>query len=42
MDWEKLIEIMKIIKTGDNIVFDNDDGVFKITKLEEAPMKVQD
>ncbi len=42
MEWEKLIELMKVIRTGNNIVFDNSDGVFKITKLEEAPIIMRD
>ena len=33
-DFKKVQEVMKIIKVGDDIVFDNEFGVFKIIKLE--------
>ena len=31
----KLERLMKEIKVNDNILFDNEDGVFKIIKLED-------
>ena len=32
---EQIVELMDIIKVGDDIVFDNMFGTFKIIKLEE-------
>ena len=39
--WKKIIEMMKLIKTGDNILFDIEDGVFKITKLDSPNYAIQ-
>ncbi len=33
---EHIIEVMQTIKAGDDIIFDNMFGAFKITKLLEA------
>lgn len=32
---EQIVQVMQIINVGDDIVFDNMFGSFKITKLEE-------
>lgn len=34
-DFERLLILMKIIKEGDNILFDTEYGSFKIIKLRE-------
>jgi len=36
MEQKKLLELMDIIKAGDDIIFDNKSGIFKIMKLEDA------
>ncbi len=36
---EQIIEVMQMIEVGDDIVFDNMFGAFKITKLEKPSLK---